>query len=236
MLFNSFLTIKLKPQDEKVTKIIKITSVVCAGLAIQPIPFADIFILTPMQGLMGSRIAAVRGIPISNNDSIETIKQILGTIGLGLTAQQLVIGGYKTFIPFAGGLFTIPIVFGLTYGIGRVMDQYFINRSKGRILNRDELRKIFKQGKKEGKEEGKEHKKNKEKFEFPNDPLNESIKFLKTNFDDIIIITSLWKRERSSFLMNTYATLTHIDTIGYVNTKMFRNILTMMFPICPHRF
>ena len=34
--------------DEKVTQIIKITSVVCAGLAIQPIPFADIFILTPI--------------------------------------------------------------------------------------------------------------------------------------------------------------------------------------------
>ena len=145
--------------DEKVTQIIKITSVVCAGLAIQPIPFADIFILTPIQGLMGSRIAAVRGIPISKNDSIETIKQILGTIGLGLGAQQLVIGGYKTFIPFAGGLFTIPLVFGLTYGIGRVMDQYLINKSKGRTLDRDELRKIFNQGKKEGKKEGKDHNK-----------------------------------------------------------------------------
>lgn len=177
--------------DEKVTQIIKITSVVCASLAIQPIPFADIFVLTPIQGLMGSRIAAVRGIPISKNDSIETVKQILGTIGLGLTAQQLVIGGYKTFIPFAGGLFTIPIVFGLTYGIGRVMDQYLINKSKGRILNRDELRKIFKQGKKEGKKEGKQHKQDKEKFEFQNESIHESIKFLKTNFDDIIIVTSL---------------------------------------------
>ena len=216
--------------DEKVTKIIKITSVVCAGLAIQPIPFADIFILTPMQGLMGSRIAAVRGIPISNNDSIETIKQILGTIGLGLTAQQLVIGGYKTFIPFAGGLFTIPIVFGLTYGIGRVMDQYFINRSKGRILNREELRKIFKQGKKEGKEEGKEHKKNKEKFEFPNEPLNESIKFLKTNFDDIIIITSLQLirngeklSERDSIVLAAFQRYSHStnnleETVSYLQS------------------
>ena len=177
--------------DEKVTQIIKITSVVCAGLAIQPIPFADIFILTPIQGLMGSRIAAVRGIPISKNDSVETIKQILGTIGLGLGAQQLVIGAYKTFIPFAGGLFTIPLVFGLTYGIGRVMDQYLINKSKGRTLDRDELRRIFNQGKKEGKKEGKDHKKNKEEFKSPNEPITDSIKFVKTNFDDIIIVTSL---------------------------------------------
>ena len=55
--------------DEKVTQIIKITSVTCAALALQPIPFADTFILTPIQGYMGTRIAAVRGIPFSKNDA-----------------------------------------------------------------------------------------------------------------------------------------------------------------------
>lgn len=174
--------------DEKVTQIIKITSVTCAALALQPIPFADTFVLTPIQGYMGTRIAAVRGIPFSTNDATETIKQIVGTIGLGLLAQQLVIGGYKTVIPFAGGLFTIPIVFGLTYGIGRVMDQYLIKKSKGQILSKEELKKIFKKGKKEGKEEGEEHKK---RTDSAKKHMNKSFRFLKTNFDDITIITSL---------------------------------------------
>ena len=39
--------------DEKRSKIIHIFSVTCAALAVQPIPFADYFILTPIQGFMG---------------------------------------------------------------------------------------------------------------------------------------------------------------------------------------
>ena len=64
--------------DEKVTKIINITASVCAGVAFQPIPFADIFILTPIQAYMGTRIAAVRGIPITKNEALTTIKEISG--------------------------------------------------------------------------------------------------------------------------------------------------------------
>ena len=104
--------------DEKVTKIINITASVCAGVAVQPIPFADFFILTPIQAYMGTRIAAVRGISILKNDSITTLKQISGAVGLGLLGQQTVIGAYKTFIPFLGAVTTIPLVFGVTYGIG----------------------------------------------------------------------------------------------------------------------
>lgn len=35
--------------EEKVSRITHITCATCAGIAIQPIPFADIFILTPVQ-------------------------------------------------------------------------------------------------------------------------------------------------------------------------------------------
>ena len=56
--------------DEKVTKIINITASICAGLAVQPIPFADFFILTPIQAYIGSRIAAIRGVTVSKNDAI----------------------------------------------------------------------------------------------------------------------------------------------------------------------
>ena len=47
--------------DEKVKKTIKFFGIVCAATAIQPIPFADIFILTPIQAYMGTRIAKIRG-------------------------------------------------------------------------------------------------------------------------------------------------------------------------------
>ena len=37
------------PDDEKVSRIIKFFAASCAGVAVQPIPNADIYILTPRQ-------------------------------------------------------------------------------------------------------------------------------------------------------------------------------------------
>ena len=51
--------------DEKVKKIKIVFASVCAAVAIQPIPFADIFVLTPIQAYMGTRISAIRGLPMS---------------------------------------------------------------------------------------------------------------------------------------------------------------------------
>ncbi len=142
--------------DQKVDRIIKITSAVCAGVAIQPIPFADIFVLTPIQAVMGSRIAKIRGVPVTDNDITTYIKEIAGVIGLGLLAQQLAIGAYKTVLPFVGALTTIPLVYGLTYGIGRVMDAYMVSKKKGQVLDPEEIKRIWKEAKKEGEKESNE--------------------------------------------------------------------------------
>ncbi len=50
--------------DQKVSRIITIFSTTCAAIAVQPIPFADFFILTPLQAFMGTRISAIRGMPL----------------------------------------------------------------------------------------------------------------------------------------------------------------------------
>ncbi len=78
--------------EQKVESIIKKFSVVCATIAIQPIPFADIFILTPIQAYMGSRIAAIRGLKIEVQEVLVILKEIARVIGLGLLAQQIVTG------------------------------------------------------------------------------------------------------------------------------------------------
>ncbi len=138
--------------DQKVSRIIKITASVCAGAAIQPIPFADIFVLTPIQAYMGTRIAAVRGVSVTQNDMLTYIKEIAGVIGLGMFAQQFAIGAYKLGLPFLGGFMTLPLVYGLTYGIGRVIDMYMVRKAKGEPVDPELLKKIWKEGRKEGKE------------------------------------------------------------------------------------
>ena len=50
----------------------------------------------------------------------EIYKEIIGVLGLSFLAQQTAIGLYKLGLPFIGGFMTIPLVFVLTYSIGKV--------------------------------------------------------------------------------------------------------------------
>ena len=142
-------------KEEKISQIINIFAVICAGIAVQPIPFADIVILTPIQVYMGTRIAAIHGIPVSESKVQVIIKEFAGTVGLGFLAQQLAIGAYKTFIPFLGAVTTIPMVYGLTYAIGKVMDVYFAAKAQGKELSKEEIKQTWRREKKAGEEKGK---------------------------------------------------------------------------------
>ncbi len=157
-------------EEEKITRIITVFGTTCSAIAIQPIPFADIFILTPIQAFMGKKIADIRGYDISESGTKEIIKELGGLVGLGFLSQQLAIGAYKTVLPFLGAITTIPLVFGLTYGIGRVMDYYFITKTKGEKIDEEMLKSIFKSAQKEGKKTAKENKDEikKRKNEFKN--------------------------------------------------------------------
>ena len=139
--------------DQKRSRIIHIFSVTCAAVAVQPIPFADIFILTPIQAYMGVRLSAIRGMPLSEVEAKDLLKEIAGVVGLGMAAQQAALGLYKVGLPFLAGFTTIPLVYGLTYAIGRVMDFYLEKKSKGQTVSNADLKKMWGKFKEEGKEQ-----------------------------------------------------------------------------------
>lgn len=144
--------------DQKVTRICTVFGTTCSAVAVQPIPFADIFVLTPIQAYMGKKIADIRGFNISEAGAKEVFKEIAGLVGLGLLSQQLAIGAYKTVLPFISGVTTIPLVFGLTYGMGKVMDYYFEKKIKGEKVDPEMIKSIFKKARAEGKQKSKENK------------------------------------------------------------------------------
>ena len=154
--------------QQKIDQIITVFSTFCAAIAVQPIPFADVFVLTPIQGYMGKKLADIRGYNISEAGAKEVFKELAGLVGLGFLAQQLAIGAYKTVLPFLGAITTIPLVFGLTFGMGRVMDYYFIKKIKGEKIDKETLQNIFKKARAEGKTRSKENKEdiNKKKAEL----------------------------------------------------------------------
>ncbi len=150
-------------EDEKSKQIINLFSAVCAAAAVQPIPFADIFVLTSIQSYMAERLAAIRGVPMAKGSAKELLSDLAKVIGLGMVAQQVALGLYKTGLPFLAGFTTIPLVYGLTYGIGNVLDYIFIQRAKGNKVSPDEIKKAWARAKKEGMAKGKEYRKNMKK-------------------------------------------------------------------------
>src|SRR6185437_4479502 len=137
--------------EEKIRRIIYATAGICGVVAMQPLPFADIFALTPIQCYMGYKIAQIRGINLAEEDISQTFKSIAGAVGMGFLAQQGAIGLYKIGLPFLGGLMTFPLVAGMTVGIGKAMDLYFHAKSQGRTPSSQDLKEAYKKGKSEGK-------------------------------------------------------------------------------------
>ena len=144
--------------DQKRSQIIHVFSITCAVVAVQPIPFADIFVLTPIQAYMGTRLSAIRGMPLSEAEAKDLLKEIAGVVGLGMLAQQAALGLYKVGLPFLAGITTIPLVYGLTYAVGRVMDHYLQLKAKGQVMSQADMKSVWEKAKKEGKEKGKQAK------------------------------------------------------------------------------
>ena len=130
--------------EQKANKIVNLFAAVCSGVAIQPIPFADIFVLTPIQILMAERLSAIWGVSVTSAALSITVIDILKLCGMGLLSQQLAIGAYKTFLPFLGAVTTVPLVYGLTYAMGSVLSEMYKRRAKGQAsLTEDEIKSLW---------------------------------------------------------------------------------------------
>jgi uncharacterized protein (DUF697 family) len=181
------------PPEKKVDKLLIFFSSVCAATAVQPIPFADIFILTPIQLYMGTLIAEARGYKFSMS---EIYKEILGVLGLSFLAQQTAIGLYKLGLPFIGGFMTIPLVFILTYAIGKVMDFYFVSKTRGKTLTKDDLKNFFKQARKDAKKNFSKDeikKKTQEAKEQMENYKPSAKEFVQKNIDELAVISVISK-------------------------------------------
>lgn len=141
-------------EDQKVRRILHSGCALCAGIATQPLPFADIVILTPIQAVMAWKFAQIRGVHISESDAKQIVGELLGILGLGLGAQHLALSLYKLGLPFLGGMMTIPLVYALTYSIGTVADAYFSARAEGREMAPEEIRSRWKEARAEGRKRG----------------------------------------------------------------------------------
>ena len=110
-----------------------------AMVAPQPIPIADIWLITPIQYLMVRAIGNIYGYQISES----SIGEIFAVIGGGITGQQLCLFLFKIGMPGLGGLAGAGFVFAWTHGIGHAAEAYF---KSGMTMSEEELAEIRRQG------------------------------------------------------------------------------------------
>lgn len=114
----------------------------CTALALTvgltPIPFADAFVLLPLQAAMVTGVAYVSGRAWDKRAAAEWIASVGGVAGAGLGlrwgAQQL-----AKLVPGAGTLVGASVASAGTLAIGRSAMAYFID-GPGRLSERKELR------------------------------------------------------------------------------------------------
>jgi uncharacterized protein (DUF697 family)/GTP-binding protein EngB required for normal cell division len=110
-----------------------------AGIAIIPIPVADVFPLSANELYMISRIGSVYGISLSNS----MVTAFVGILGASFVGKIL-----ASFLPGV----KIAIAFAVTYGVGKAAQAWF---EKDMKMSEEELKKIYN---KEYKEKYKEYK------------------------------------------------------------------------------
>jgi uncharacterized protein (DUF697 family) len=130
-----FSKASLEQKREAAKKVSHVAATACAALALQPIPIADVLILTPIQVLLVQSIGRIYGVPLTAKTAFE----IATNIGLGVLLRQIFVAIIKIGVPVMGGLLASTYVYMSTYYMGRVAQIYF---EKGRPLTPEELNQV----------------------------------------------------------------------------------------------
>jgi uncharacterized protein (DUF697 family) len=108
-------------------------------VALQPVPFLDILLITPIQIGLVQGIGRLRGYHLGKKSALE----IFRALRTSLTTEQLAIVGGK-LVPTLGWLFSASVAYSMTYAFGELMDYYFrVGRSMLPAEMRETLKKQF---------------------------------------------------------------------------------------------
>lgn len=120
-----------RSKEENVEEVIKSAAMLSGAVSVEPIPFADILLITPVQVKMVLHIGKIYGFDITAERAKEIVQELGATVAYGMAARQVMRGIAKLALPVIGGFITAPAVYGWTYGLGRVTQNYFERKRLG---------------------------------------------------------------------------------------------------------
>jgi uncharacterized protein (DUF697 family) len=112
-------------QREVAQVLVRSTSAICAAIGAQPIPLADLPVLTALQLLMVSAIMYVSG----RERSLRMATEFVGALGANLGVAMLLREGVRAavkFVPGWGNVVSGMVAGAGTYAIGRAAAAFFI--------------------------------------------------------------------------------------------------------------
>ncbi|GGM02694.1 YcjF family protein [Deinococcus aerophilus] len=148
--FNFDVDAELTPQ-ENVDEVVKGAALLCGAVAVEPIPFADILVITPLQAKMVLHIGKIYGFDITPERAREIVQELGVTVAYGLAARQVMRGLAKMALPLIGGIITAPAVYGWTFALGRVAQNYFERKQLGLPDTRQERVKVIQEAKQQSR-------------------------------------------------------------------------------------
>ena len=134
-------------QEENVEEVVKSAALLSGAIAVEPIPFADILLITPVQAKMVLHIGKIYGFEVSGARAAEIARELGATLAYGFAARQVMRGVAKLALPLIGGLITAPAVYGWTFALGRVAQQYFERKRAGLPATRQEQVQVIQEAK-----------------------------------------------------------------------------------------
>jgi uncharacterized protein (DUF697 family) len=128
-----FSSLSLEQKRQKVAEVSQKAAFAGAAVAPIPLPFADVFTITPIQMTMVAAIGNIYGYQFNEKQ----IKAVFATIAGGWLGQQTCLALFKIGLPGAGGFMGAAFVFAWTKGLAKVASLYF---ESGMTLNATELK------------------------------------------------------------------------------------------------
>ncbi len=113
-------------QEELAMTLTKATATVCAGIAAAPIPVADIFPLTALQGGLVAAIAWISGRSLDAPGATEFLASLGANVGVAFVLRETVRALLKVVAPGGGAIVSAAVAFSGTMAIGAAARAYFI--------------------------------------------------------------------------------------------------------------
>lgn len=138
-LLNDFRGLDPEARRQKAAEARNISAMAAAAIAPMPIPFADIWTITPIQILMVRAIGNIYGYGLD----ARTARQTLAVVGGGWLGRQTFLALLKIGLPGLGEIGGAGFAYMWTQGMGRAAETYF---ARGMMASRREIEQALVDG------------------------------------------------------------------------------------------